>query len=63
MTAVVRFLYLGASPLGFACGGLVASQLGLRPALWFAAGGAIVAMLALPFSSIRSLLELPVADA
>ena len=62
MTAVVRFMYLGAAPLGFLIGGVVASQIGLRAALWFGAIGAIVAMLPLPFSSIRLLQTLPEID-
>lgn len=62
MTSVVRFMYLGSAPLGFVIGGVIASQLGLRAALFFAAAGSTAAMVPLAFSGIRKLETLPESE-
>ncbi|MFF0296526.1 MFS transporter [Kitasatospora sp. NPDC004614] len=52
----------GVRPLGSLLGGLLGSTLGLRPALWIAAIGAVVSGLWVLFSPIPRLRELPVQE-
>ncbi|MFD8593457.1 MFS transporter [Kitasatospora sp. NPDC059646] len=52
----------GVRPLGSLLGGLLGSTLGLRPALWIAAVGAVASALWVVFSPIPHLRELPGQD-
>ncbi|MFC8723284.1 MFS transporter [Kitasatospora sp. NPDC057198] len=52
----------GVRPLGSLLGGLLGSTLGLRPALWIAAVGAVSSGLWVLFSPIPRMRELPVQD-
>ncbi|MGW4379839.1 MFS transporter [Kitasatospora sp. NPDC004531] len=52
----------GVRPLGSLLGGLLGSTLGLRPALWIAAIGAVASGLWVVFSPIPRLRELPAQD-
>ncbi|MFF0387223.1 MFS transporter [Kitasatospora sp. NPDC004615] len=52
----------GVRPLGSLLGGLLGSTLGLRPALWIAAIGAVASGLWVLFSPIPRLRELPVQE-
>jgi MFS family permease len=56
--ATVRFVSWGALPLGAAASGVLASLLGLRPALWVVCSGALAGPLILVLSRIRSLRNL-----
>ena len=60
VTASHRFLVYGAYPLGSLLGGLLATALGLRPALVVCAFGALLGPLWLLTSPLRSLREPPV---
>ena len=59
MNAIVRFMYWSPSAAGFAVGGAIASQIGLRAALWVSLIGSTVSMLPLAFSSVRQIRTLP----
>jgi MFS family permease len=59
MNAVIRFLVWGTMPLGALLGGALATWLGLRPALWVAAVGALFTFLPILFSPVRTLREIP----
>jgi len=61
VTASHRFLVYGAYPLGSLLGGLLATALGLRPALVVCAAGALLGPLWAIASPLRSLREPPVA--
>ncbi len=63
MNAIVRFMYWGPQAVGFAIGGALASQLGLRDALWVSVLGSTAAMLPLAGSSVRRIRALPHAEA
>jgi MFS family permease len=52
--ATVRFVSWGALPLGAVFSGLLASTVGLRPALWFVCAGALFAPLLLLMSPVRN---------
>jgi len=56
--ATVRFVSWGALPLGAAVSGVLASLLGLRPALWTVCAAALVAPLILLLSRIRGMRNL-----
>ncbi len=58
MNAVMRFLVWGTIPLGSLVGGALASTIGLRPTL-FLGGGAMLAVLPIVLSPIRSLQAFP----
>ncbi len=58
MNAVMRFLVWGTIPLGSLAGGALASAIGLRATL-FLGGGAMLAVLPLVLSPIRSLQRIP----
>jgi MFS family permease len=59
MNATMKFLIMGAAPLGAFTGGLLAEQIGLRPTLLVAAVGAALASFWVLFSSLRALREPP----
>jgi len=56
MNATINFLYWGAAPVGSLLGGVVAESIGLRPTLWLAAGGMLLAagvLIASPLPTLR----------
>lgn len=55
--ASVNFLVGGVGTLGLLVGGALGSALGIRPAIWVAALGALAATLALAFSPVAALRE------
>ncbi|MFN8492243.1 MAG: MFS transporter [Caldilineaceae bacterium] len=57
MNATLDFVVAGLIPLGALLGGLAGERLGLRPTLFIAAGGELLAVLWLLFSPVRSLRE------
>jgi MFS family permease len=59
MSATVRFLILGAIPLGTMIGGVLGSALGLRTAIWVAVCGLFTAALPYAFSSVHRLISMP----
>jgi hypothetical protein len=59
MNASRRFVDWGVIPLGGLAGGVLASQVGLRAAIWVGAIGASVAFVPLLFSPVRGLIRLP----
>ena len=59
MNSVVRFMYWGPQPVGMVIGGALGSTVGLRETLWFAAGGAALAMVPLALNPIRRLDAIP----
>lgn len=56
--ATVRFISWGALPLGALLSGVLASALGLRPALWMVCAGFLLAPLVLIMSTVRKLHDL-----
>ena len=61
MTASVRFLIWGVTPLGALLGGWLGTTLGLRPTLIIAATGTTIACLWLLFAPLWQLRALPSA--
>ena len=61
MNSVMRFLVWGAIPIGSLTGGALATWIGLRPTL-FLGGFAMLAVLPLVFSPIRTLQEMPLPE-
>jgi MFS family permease len=61
MNAVVRLMYWGPQPAGYALGGVLAAAIGLRPTLFFSAGAATLAFLPLAAHPIRKLRAIPEA--
>jgi MFS family permease len=59
MNAVVRFMYWGPQPAGFALGGVLAGTIGLRPTLFVSAAGATFVFLPLVVHPIRKLRRIP----
>jgi predicted MFS family arabinose efflux permease len=59
MNATIRFLVTGVSPLGALAGGVVATEIGLRPTMWVAAAGEVLAAGCLLASPIRTIRDLP----
>lgn len=59
VNATMRFVALGASPLGALLGGWLGETVGLRPTLFVAAGGMLLGTLFLVLSPIRTLREAP----
>ena len=55
MNATRRFIVWGTIPLGSLLGGVIASQLGLKAAIWIGAIGATVAFVPVLLSPFRSL--------
>ena len=59
MNASRRFIVFGTIPLGSLVGGLLASQLGLRPTIWIGAVGACVCFLPIALSPVRRIGTMP----
>ncbi len=59
MNATMRFLVWGTQPIGGLLGGWLATSVGLRDALWIAAGGALLAPLWVVFSPLRGMRDMP----
>jgi MFS family permease len=59
MNAVMRFLVWGTIPLGNLVGGALASTIGLRPTIWIGFVGAILAILPVALSPVRSVERIP----
>lgn len=59
MNAVVRFMYWGPQPAGFALGGVLAAVIGLRPTLFVSAVGSTLVFLPLLAHPIRKLTVMP----
>ena len=63
MNPIVRFMYWSPQALGFALGGVLAAQIGLRGALWVSVAGATAAMTPLAFTAVRRIDRLPQPEA
>jgi predicted MFS family arabinose efflux permease len=59
MNAVMRFILWGAIPLGALLGGVLATTIGLRGALWVSGAGVALSWLPVFFSPVRSLKSVP----
>jgi predicted MFS family arabinose efflux permease len=59
MNASRRFIVFGTIPLGSLAGGVLASQLGLRPTIWIGAVGTCVCFLPIALSPVRRLGAMP----
>lgn len=59
MNAVIRFLVWGTMPLGALLGGALGTWIGLRPALWVAAIGALFTFVPILLSPVRSIRRMP----
>ncbi len=59
MNAVIRFLVWGTMPLGALSGGALGTWIGLRPAIWVAAIGALFTFLPILLSPVRSIEAMP----
>jgi MFS family permease len=59
MNSVMRFIVWGTIPLGQLTGGALGSTVGLRETLFIGAGGAVLAVIPLVLSPIRSVREMP----
>jgi MFS family permease len=59
MTAAIRFLAWGTMPIGALLGGALGTWIGLRPALWVAAIGALFSFLPILLSPVPKLRETP----
>ena len=57
--ATLRFVVWGTIPLGAFLGGALGSAIGLRPTLWIAAGGGMIAFVPPLLSRVRRLSEMP----
>ena len=62
VNATMRFLVIGAMPLGGLLGGAFGTWFGVRPTLWIAAVGSMLAFLPAFFSPLRSMRTLPTYD-
>jgi MFS family permease len=59
MNATIRFAVWGTIPIGSLLGGILGSTIGLRPTLWVAVAGSLLAVLPVFFSPLRTMRELP----
>ncbi len=59
MNAAMRWIVWGTIPLGSLAGGAIATQWGLKAALWVGAIGGIFSLLPVILSSVRSIGEMP----
>jgi hypothetical protein len=59
MNATMRFIVWGTIPIGSLLGGLLATLLGVRLALFIAAGGSFTSILFVLFSPLRTLRDIP----
>jgi MFS family permease len=62
MNAVVRLMYWGPQPAGYALGGVLAAAIGLRPTLFVSAAASTLAFLPLVAHPIRKLRVIPEAE-
>lgn len=63
MNATMRFLVWGEMPLGALLGGALGAGIGLRPTLWVAAAGQLLAIIWLFTSPMRTMRDFPAAAA
>jgi MFS family permease len=59
MNASIRFMVWGTMPVGALTGGALATWIGLRPALWIGAIGALFTFLPILLSPVRSIERMP----
>jgi hypothetical protein len=59
MNATIRFAVWGTIPIGSLLGGILGATIGLRPTLWVAVFGSLLAVLPVFFSPLRTMRELP----
>jgi MFS family permease len=59
MNSTIRFIVWGVMPLGLLLGGAIATQFGLRTAIWIGAIGSALAWLPLVIGPVKSLREVP----
>jgi MFS family permease len=59
MNATVRFVVSGVSPVGALVGGVIGTEIGLRPTMWVAAAGQFAAAGLLLMSPVRKLRDFP----
>ena len=59
MNATIRFAVWGTIPIGALLGGILGATIGLRPTLWVAVLGSLLAVLPVFFSPLRTMRELP----
>jgi MFS family permease len=59
MNSVIRFLVWGTMPLGSLLGGALGTWIGLRPAMWVGAIGALFTFLPILLSPVRSIETMP----
>lgn len=62
MNATMNFLYWGAAPVGSLLAGVLATGIGLRPMLWVAGGGMLLAAVPLVLSPLRRMVDLPAGE-
>ncbi|MEU4671821.1 MFS transporter [Amycolatopsis sp. NPDC023774] len=62
MNATMNFLYWGAAPVGSLFAGVLATGIGLRPMLWVAGGGMLLAAVPLLASPLRRMVDLPAGE-
>ena len=59
MNATIRFAVWGTIPIGSLLGGILGATIGLRPTLWVALVGSLLAILPVFLSPLRTMRELP----
>ncbi|HEV8420741.1 MAG TPA: MFS transporter [Actinomycetota bacterium] len=59
MNATMRFMVWGTIPIGSFVGGILGGTIGLRPTLWVAAVGSLLAFIPPLFSPVRTLEQIP----
>jgi MFS family permease len=59
MNASIRFMVWGTMPIGALTGGALATWIGLRPAIWVGAIGALFTFLPILLSPVRSIETMP----
>ena len=59
MNATMRFMVWGTIPIGSFVGGILGGTIGLRPTLWLAALGSLLAFISPLFSPVRTLERIP----
>ncbi|MEV6897013.1 MFS transporter [Amycolatopsis sp. NPDC051372] len=62
MNATMNFLYWGATPVGSLLAGVLATGIGLRPMLWVAGAGMLLAAVPLLASPLRRMVDLPAGE-
>ena len=60
MNATMKFMVIGAMPIGSLIGGVLGASIGLRPTIWIAAVATSVAFVPLALSPVRSLRAIPI---